>query len=115
MGVRVGTRVGGGWVSVGPFLGLFFGLFILSWYLLKWTVLFCYWIIAGPIMLISAASRPRVIAQARSGFRDVLTPWQRLHLPPVKRRKPGWYPDVVGTLRWWDGSQWTWWTWAHRR
>lgn len=20
---------------------------------------------------------------------------------------PGWYPDAQGTLRWWDGTQWT--------
>jgi hypothetical protein len=25
--------------------------------------------------------------------------------PPVT--PPGWYPDVTGALRWWDGHQWT--------
>jgi hypothetical protein len=21
--------------------------------------------------------------------------------------RPGWYPDAEGTVRWWDGQQWT--------
>ena len=29
---------------------------------------------------------------------------------PVQSVPPGWYPDQNGTIRWWDGNQWTYYT-----
>ncbi len=29
------------------------------------------------------------------------------NLPPSTQQPAGWYPDQQGTMRYWDGQQWT--------